>query len=230
MINILKDRLKNKKFKKLYLEHLEKYKNLESEKSSCENDLKKEQIDNLMLDLTDTFEILRSAMESTVSSIEDIYKFDKLPSAGGIIYDCMYGGGELLKLIKDNFENVDVLFKKNKLPEYLENIIYETKYKKINKSNLKKYLKKALNKRQKSRDDSIKEYICKDFDFINYKDLTKYSFLLWNLIHNNKINFMSKPIYLESRVMYHIGELLSSEDLKFIKELLHKNKIDLILI
>jgi len=230
MLSLIKNKLKQNNFKKLYLEHLEKYRTLEAEKSLCKDELKKEQLDNLMLDLNDTFELLRETININPNSIKDSYKFEKLSSTSGILFDCLFCEKDLYQIIKDRYTNINNLIKECDVPKHLENIINKSKDKKIKSSNLKHYLKKALLNKQKEKDNNAKKNICSEFENIDYTKLSKHTFELYLVIKIYYLRNRIYPIFLEPKVMYSGDEIFGDNDYKFIKELLHKYNTDLILI
>ena len=86
MFSIIKDKLYNNKLKKLYKDHINKYKLLLNNENKYKQENLKDDIrylklranENLKLDLIDSFNMLRDNIDSDIISSEDFYKLEKI--------------------------------------------------------------------------------------------------------------------------------------------------------
>jgi hypothetical protein len=237
MFNIIKNKIKDSKLKTLYLEHLHNYKKLKQ----IEENIKKEELKdksikelkmlsnkNAILDTLDSFNLLKDNMSLEINSESDFYKFNKINIANGIVFDLRIVPDELKNKISQNQIILDSYifdFKREYYtPENFENILYNVYNDKINMSDAKNYLKKALIKKQQEKDTELKNSILRELQLPN-ECLSILCCMLYVFCEHNNFNNMVKPIIFKISKNTHFVS-----DLRIIQKIAYKYCVNIILI
>lgn len=208
------------KFKNVYNKMITEWEELEQKKKelidSKASELKIEALNNLQLDLLDAFDILRESMVLELVD-DELYKLKKIPGSVGCVFEYKGDlGGDynvnsgLAKLIHIKLSS-----------KYL-NIVKKVKNNIINESKLKKHLKKAINEKNKRKDDKVKRKALEDLSIIDTSIVDIIDDVVFHIYDgatrgHNKI--------LIERDRYSISEL----SLNIIKDVAYKYKVDILI-
>lgn len=209
------------KFKTIYNKMITEWEELEQKKKelidSKASELKIEALNNLQLDLLDAFDILRESMILELVD-DELYKLNKIPGSIGCVFEYKgdLGGDyyfETARLTKLAFIKLS--------SKYL-NIVNKVKDNMINESKLKKYLKKAINEKNKRKDDKVKRKALEDLNIIDTSIVYIIDDVVFHIYDgatrgHNKI--------LIERDRYSLSEL----SLNIVKDIAYKYKTDILI-
>lgn len=208
------------KFKNVYDKMITEWEELEQKKKelidSKASELKIEALNNLQLDLLDAFDILRESMVLELVD-DELYKLNKIPGSVGCVFEYK---GDLSGDYNENSGLTNLTF--IKLSSKYLNIVNKVKDNIINDSKLKKHLKKAINAKNKRKDDKVKRKVLtdlgvEDFSIIDIIDDVVFHIYDGATRGHNKI--------LIERDKYNLSEL----SLNIIKDVAYKYKVDILI-
>lgn len=209
------------KFKNVYNKMITEWEELEQKKKelidSKASELKIEALNNLQLDLLDAFDILRESMVLELVD-DELYKLNKIPGSIGCVFE--YRGGFGVDYYLETTFLTTLAF--IKLSSKYINIVNKVKDNIINHSKLKKHLKKAINAKNKRKDDKVKRKVLtdlgiEDFSIIDIIDDVVFHIYDGATRGHNKI--------LIERDKYNLSEL----SLNIIKDVAYKYKVDILI-
>lgn len=208
------------KFKNVYNKMITEWEELEQKKKelidSKASELKIEALNNLQLDLLDAFDILRESMVLELVD-DELYKLNKIPGSVGCVFEYT---GDLSRDYNENSGLTKLIH--IKLSSKYLNIVNKVKDNIINHSKLKKHLKKAINAKNKRKDDKVKRKVLtdlgiEDFSIIDIIDDVVFHIYDGATRGHNKI--------LIERDRYSISEL----SLNIVKDIAYKYKTDILI-
>ena len=208
------------KFKNVYDKMITEWEELEQKKKelidSKASELKIEALNNLQLDLLDAFDILRESMVLELVG-DELYKLNKIPGSIGCVFEYK---GNLNGDYHENSSLTKLIY--IKLSSKYINIVNKVKDNIINDSKLKKHLKKAINAKNKRKDDKVKRKVLtdlgiEDFSIIDIIDDVVFHIYDGATRGHNKI--------LIERDKYPLSEL----SLNIIKDIAYKYKVDILI-
>lgn len=208
------------KFKNVYNKMITEWEELEQKKKelidSKASELKIEALNNLQLDLLDAFDILRESMVLELVD-DELYKLKKIPGSVGCVFEYR---GDLSGDYNENSGLTKLIH--IKLSSKYLNIVNKVKDNIINHSKLKKHLKKAINAKNKRKDDKVKRKVLtdlgiEDFSIIDIIDDVVFHIYDGATRGHNKI--------LIERDKYNLSEL----SLNIIKDVAYKYKVDILI-
>ncbi len=208
------------KFKNVYNKMITEWEELEQKKKelidSKASELKIEALNNLQLDLLDAFDILRESMVLELVD-DELYKLNKIPGSIGCVFEYR---GDLSRDYNENSGLTKLIH--IKLSSKYINIVNKVKDNIINHSKLKKHLKKAINAKNKRKDDKVKRKVLtdlgvEDFSIIDIIDDVFFHIYDGVTRGHNKI--------LIERDKYNLSEL----SLNIIKDVAYKYKVDILI-
>lgn len=208
------------KFKNVYNKMITEWEELEQKKKelidSKASELKIEALNNLQLDLLDAFDILRESMVLELVD-DELYKLKKIPGSVGCVFEYK---GDLGRYYNENSSLTKLIH--IKLSSKYLNIVNKVKDNIINHSKLKKHLKKAINEKNKRKDDKVKRKALEDLSIIDTSIVDIIDDVVFHIYDgatrgHNKI--------LIERDRYSISEL----SLNIIKDVAYKYKVDILI-
>lgn len=208
------------KFKNVYNKMITEWEELEQKKKelidSKASELKIEALNNLQLDLLDAFDILRESMVLELAD-DELYKLKKIPGSIGCVFEYK---GDLGGDYNENSGLTKLIH--IKLSSKYLNIVNKVKDNIINHSKLKKHLKKAINAKNKRKDDKVKRKVLtdlgiEDFSIIDIIDDVVFHIYDGATRGHNKI--------LIERDKYNLSEL----SLNIVKDIAYKYKTDILI-